>query len=245
MIRYALAPHRPAWAAQLGIPLTLPADPARAPADAAGARPADWLPPTPPAAATPRTHTVAITFDDGPHPEGTALILDALARHGAHATFFVVGEQVIARPQLLQRAREEGHAIALHGYRHRLHLRRSAADLREDFARGITAIEDATGHTPTHHRPPYGIYSPASLAIARELQLQPLLWSAWGKDWRGLTTPARIAGRVLLQLADRDVILLHDADFYSARRSHERTAAALETVLTALGSGGFGTVLCA
>lgn len=210
MLRYVLACHRPLWAAQLGISRTLPAPP----------------------------RTLALTFDDGPHPEGTAEVLDVLARQHARATFFVVGEQVVRFPQLVRRARAEGHSIALHGYRHRLHLRRSASELREDFRRGLAAVEDAIGERPRYHRPPYGIYSPASLALARELGLKPLLWSAWGKDWRKLATPEQIAGSVLRELSTGDLILLHDADHYSASGSHHRTAAALVRILTALKSTG-------
>jgi peptidoglycan/xylan/chitin deacetylase (PgdA/CDA1 family) len=177
---------------------------------------------------------VALTFDDGPHPEGTPAILELLARHQATATFFVVGEQVRRRPALLRRIHAHGHQVALHGDRHRLQLRLGRDALRDDLRRGTAAIEDALGTRPTWHRPPYGIYSPAGLVAARAAGLAPLLWSRWGKDWRRLTTPRRIAARVTHGLLPGDVILLHDADFYSARGSHLRTAAALGIVLTEL-----------
>ena len=170
---------------------------------------------------------MALTFDDGPHPEGTPAILELLARAGARATFFVVGEQVRRRPELVVEIAAAGHEVGLHGYRHRLQLRLSAAQIHEDTARGMAAIEDATGALATLHRPPYGIYSPAGLRAARGVGLRPLLWSRWGKDWRRFTTPNRIASRVLTGLLAGDVILLHDADFYSARHSHRRTASAL------------------
>ncbi len=201
----------------------------------------------------PGTRAVAITFDDGPHPQGTPRILDILAAHGACATFFVVGEQVVQRPQLLMRMLDEGHAIGLHGFHHRLHLRQTPKQMRDDYTRGIAAIQDAVGVNPTRHRPPYGIYSPWSLRIAREKRLDPLLWSAWGKDWRRFTTPQRIARNAVRRaktpplppfqgLEAGDVILLHDADFYSSGRSHERTADALPYVLQTLKSAGFDTV---
>lgn len=186
---------------------------------------------------------VALSFDDGPHPEGTPRILDILAAHGAKATFFVVGEQVQRRPELVRRALQEGHLIALHAHRHRLQLRLSEAALDDDYARGLEAIQDATNQTPALHRPPYGIYSPAGLRTARRLGLQPLLWSAWGRDWRRFTTPQRITDRVIQDLAPGAVVLLHDADFYSSRCSHERTAAALPRILSHLESSKTGTVL--
>jgi peptidoglycan/xylan/chitin deacetylase (PgdA/CDA1 family) len=186
---------------------------------------------------------VALTFDDGPHPEGTPMILELLARHRATATFFAVGEQVRRRPALLERIRAEGHQVALHGDRHRLQLRLGRPALLDDLQRGVAAIEDALGEPPRWHRPPYGIYSPAGLQAAYAAGLQPLLWSRWGKDWRRLTTPARIASRATRGLLPGDVILLHDADFYSSRGSYRRTAAALEIIVTELSRRKLCTVL--
>jgi peptidoglycan/xylan/chitin deacetylase (PgdA/CDA1 family) len=186
---------------------------------------------------------VALTFDDGPHPEGTPAVLEALARAGACATFFVIGEQVRRRPELVARAARDGHAIALHGDRHRLQLRLSATAVAEDLARGAAAIEDATGTSPVWHRPPFGIYSPGGLRAARAAGLTPLLWSRWGKDWRGRTTPSRIAARATRGVIAGDVILLHDADFYSARNSYRHTVAALELIATELRRRRLGTVL--
>jgi peptidoglycan/xylan/chitin deacetylase (PgdA/CDA1 family) len=188
-------------------------------------------------------NAVALTFDDGPHPEGTPAILDVLAARDAVATFFVIGEQVQRRPELVREIAARGHAVALHGHRHRLQSRLRAPVLADDIARGLAAIEDAIGVRPTLHRPPYGIYSPSGLEIVRGLGLQPLLWARWGKDWRRFTTPARIAARATRGVRPGDVILLHDADFYSARRSHERTAAALPAIIENLKARGTGTVL--
>lgn len=214
MIRYPLAPVSPSAAHALSLPRTLPG---------AGG--------------------VALTFDDGPHPEGTPAILELLASAAAPATFFVVGEQVRRRPELVAQIAAAGHEVALHGYRHRLQVRLSAAQVREDMARGVAAIGDAIGNPPKWHRPPYGIYSPAGLRFARSAGMRPLLWSRWGKDWRKFTTPERIASRVLAGVLAEDVILLHDADFYGARNSHRRTAAALELIIGELERRKIGTVL--
>lgn len=214
MVRYALAPVSASAARALALPRTVPG-----------------------------VNGVALTFDDGPHPEGTPAILDVLARAGARATFFVVGEQVRRRPQLVARIAAAGHEVALHGDRHRLQLRLSRRQIENDTARGLMAIEDAIGALARLHRPPYGIYSPAGLRAARGLGLRPLLWSRWGKDWRRLTTPRRIAARALAGVLAGDVILLHDADFYSAHNSHRRTAAALELIVAELERRKLDTVL--
>jgi peptidoglycan/xylan/chitin deacetylase (PgdA/CDA1 family) len=186
---------------------------------------------------------VALTFDDGPHPEGTPSVLEILARARLRATFFLVGEQVERRPALAAEIAAAGHVVAVHGHRHRLQLRLGRSEVRDDLARGVAAIEAAVGVTPGWHRPPYGVYSPSGLGAARAAGMQPLLWSRWGKDWRKLTTPARIAARATRDLASGDVILLHDADFYSARESHRRTVAALPMIISALEDRGLDTVL--
>jgi peptidoglycan-N-acetylglucosamine deacetylase len=191
----------------------------------------------------PRVPGVVLTFDDGPHPEGTPAILEILAGSEAKAAFFVVGEQVERRPELAARIAAAGHVVALHGYRHRLQLRMRSGEVQADLQRGAAAIEDATGATARWHRPPYGIYSPAGLDAARAAALLPLLWSRWGKDWRKFTTAARIASRATRAVGAGDVILLHDADFYSGRDSYRRTAAALPAILAELKRRGLGTVL--
>jgi peptidoglycan-N-acetylglucosamine deacetylase len=186
---------------------------------------------------------VAITFDDGPHPEGTPAVLELLARADRKATFFMIGEQVERRPELARRVLAEGHRVALHGYRHTLQLRMTAEQVSDDLERGVKVIEDAIGAGLVCHRPPYGIYSPAGLRSARAQGLTPILWSRWGKDWRKFTTPTRIAARITGGLQPGDVILLHDADFYSSRNSHRRTVAALELLITELNRRKLATVL--
>src|SRR5438876_424824 len=84
-------------------------------------------------------------------------------------------------------------------------------------ARSRPLIAEATGVAPSVYRPPYGVFSPAGLAIARRRGWEPMLWSRWGKDWRRLTRPQTIARRVTASVAPGDVLLLHDADYYSAR----------------------------
>jgi peptidoglycan/xylan/chitin deacetylase (PgdA/CDA1 family) len=174
---------------------------------------------------------VAVTFDDGPHPEGTPAALAALERAGAPATFFMVGEQAERYPSLAAEVAAAGHRIALHGHRHRNQLRLTPREVAADLDRGREAVAAATGHEPDLYRPAYGIFSPAGLAAVRRRGLHPFLWSRWGRDWRRWTTPEAIAAKVTEDLGAGDVLLLHDADFYSAEGSWRRTAAALPEVL--------------
>jgi peptidoglycan-N-acetylglucosamine deacetylase len=184
---------------------------------------------------------VALTFDDGPHPEGTPAVLDVLEEAGMQATFFLVGEQVERRPALAAEILAAGHAVGVHAHRHRCQLRLTPRQLADDLARATEAIASATGVAPELHRPPYGIYSAAGLRLARERHA-PILWSRWGKDWRRLTTPSRIANRAAARIAVGDVMLLHDADFYSSRGSWRRTVAALPLAIESVRSNKLSTL---
>ncbi len=205
---------------------------------------AGWLAPAaapvvPPVAACfriplrlPSGRGIAITFDDGPHPEGTPAVLEALERAGVRATFYLVGEQVERYPALAAEVAAAGHEVGVHGYRHVLLLRRSPRAVRDDLRRATSVIGEATGRQPVTYRPPYGVLSLAALRIARS-RFAPLLWSRWGRDWERRATPSSIAALATRALGPGDVVLLHDADHYSVEGSWRRTAAALPAVLDA------------
>jgi len=189
------------------------------------------------------TEGVALTFDDGPHPEGTPQVLEALREAGALATFFLVGEQVLRRPALVAEIVAAGHRVELHCHRHRNALRLTARELLDDAERARFAIEEAGGQAIDDHRPPYGIYSGAALRTVRRRGWRPVLWSQWGRDWASDATAASIARRATAAVSGGDIVLLHDADYYSAPGSWARTAAALPIILEELGSRGLKTSL--
>jgi peptidoglycan/xylan/chitin deacetylase (PgdA/CDA1 family) len=182
----------------------------------------------------PQPRGVALTFDDGPHPEGTPETLRLLAEAGATATFYLVGEQVARWPEVAAEIAAAGHEIGLHGYRHRLLLRRPVSELRDDLERAFETIADATGREPVSYRPPYGVFSSGGLRLVRERGWAPLLWSKWGHDWGAHETPAAIARRASDGLQAGDVVLLHDADHYSAPNSWRRTVGALPFIIAAV-----------
>ncbi len=178
-----------------------------------------------------------LTFDDGPHPEGTPAVLDLLDQARVKAIFFLAGEQVERYPDVAAEIARRGHEIGIHCFEHRLQVRLPAASVERDLIRALEVIPANT----RYHRPPLGAYSAAGLAAAREHGLVPLLWSRWGKDWRRLTTPERIARRAARELRPGEVILLHDADHYSSRGSWRRTVAALPAILSAVQPTGSGS----
>lgn len=175
---------------------------------------------------------VALTFDDGPS-EHTPALLDALKAREAHATFFLVGANVVRRPELAQRMAAEGHDVANHT---RTHLR--LPPLREDqianeIANGATVIRRATGERVRLFRPPGGQYDARVLAEAARQGEMTVLWSTNTGDWRA-RSPRWIANRVLSNVENGDIVLMHEA--------RPETAAALPAILRALQERGFRLV---
>lgn len=186
---------------------------------------------------------VALTFDDGPHPEGTPAVLELLREAAAPATFFLAGEQVQRRPALVAEIVAAGHRVELHCHRHRNQLRLTPAQLLDDAERARAAIEEAGGQAVADYRPPYGIFSGAGLRAVIGRGWRPVLWSRWGRDWRRGATPESIARKSTAAVRAGDVILLHDADYYSARGSWIRTVAALPSILETLEGRGLKPML--
>jgi peptidoglycan/xylan/chitin deacetylase (PgdA/CDA1 family) len=185
---------------------------------------------------------VGLTFDDGPHRHGTPAVLDALAAAGARATFFVVGEQVRRDPGIVREVVAAGHRLAVHGDRHRALTLVGPRALRTDLDRCAALVAELGGRPPERYRPPYGVFTPAALIVARRRGWTPLLWSAWGRDWRARATAASIAELATRAVGGGDVVLLHDADHYSAPESWRATAAALPRILEELGARGLRAV---
>jgi peptidoglycan/xylan/chitin deacetylase (PgdA/CDA1 family) len=154
---------------------------------------------------------VALTFDDGPDPEVTPQVLDTLARHDAHATFFVIGRKLGAQPELARRILAEGHELANHSWQHSrwINLRRASAHRRE-ILRGAETIAAFGQNDMALYRPPVGLKSPHLGSAARRLGLAPMIaWSLHSHDSRG-KNPERIARRVLNKVRAGDIILMHD-----------------------------------
>jgi len=180
------------------------------------------------------TGTVALTFDDGPHPRGTPAVLEALDRAGARASFFVVGEAVRRHRGLLAEILSAGHEIALHGDRHFPHALMLPRSVLRDLERGRAEVEQEAGVAVTALRAPYGAASLATLAYARRRGLTVAGWTRWGWDWRAAVTADSIAAAATRSLSGGEVILLHDSDAYCARDSWRATAAAVPLICAQL-----------
>ncbi len=162
--------------------------------------------------AEPGARAVALTFDDGPFPQTTQKVLEALAAGGHKATFFVIGRKAKLYPQLLKDIRAAGHEIALHGYQHdRLFAFKPPAYVKEDIERTRDVIEAATGERPDWFRPPVGYVSSRTASGAKRAKARLVAWSARGVDGIGETDPDRVVARVTKKLRDGAIVLLHDA----------------------------------
>jgi peptidoglycan/xylan/chitin deacetylase (PgdA/CDA1 family) len=153
---------------------------------------------------------VALTFDDGPDPEGTPRVLDVLDDLGLRATFFVLGEQARKRADLVEEVARRGHQLATHGQEHSHHLSRSPAWIRRDLQHARDTMA-AIGYPVSWFRPPYGQATGSTLVLARATGLRTVLWSAWGREWLS-SEPREVAARVSRRLRPGAIVLLHDSD---------------------------------
>jgi peptidoglycan-N-acetylglucosamine deacetylase len=186
-------------------------------------------------------NAVALTFDDGPNPQATPAILDALRDERVTATFFLLGKHVERWPELAQRVVTEGHAVGNHGYHHRKLHWRGPAYVRTDIALGTQAIVAATGRRPALFRAPHGFRSPWVSAIAREFGQRTVGWSlgVWDSDRPGAD---QIAKRTEAGARAGSIILLHDGDGYDPEGDRMQTAAALPLIIRSLRARGFAFV---
>ncbi|MCR4398510.1 MAG: polysaccharide deacetylase family protein [Firmicutes bacterium] len=124
---------------------------------------------------------VYLTFDDGPDPQTTPYILDTLAAHGVHATFFVVGERAERNPDLVRRMAREGHSVQNHSYSHWTPGSANAPAVEEEIDRTARMVFELTGVNTRYFRPPYGDTSDGVIAAARNRGHTVVLWSnIWG-----------------------------------------------------------------
>ncbi len=185
---------------------------------------------------------VALSFDDGPDPEMTLKVLDVLARHRAHATFFVIGEALTAHADIGRRMVAEGHVIGNHSWAHsRWQNFRGAAWLGREIGRGEEAIAAVTGSTaPVLYRPPVGLKSGELGLAAWRRRLSLVAWSLHSRDTR-LKDPVSVARRVLGKVRSGDIVLLHDGHDLPGRK-RPLCADALDLILDGLREQGLECV---
>lgn len=154
---------------------------------------------------------IAFTFDDGPHPDLTPKLLDILKERGLKATFFMVGRNVAAYPQIVRRMVAEGHEVANHSWSHPLLTSLGDTSLDSQIRRTHEAIIKACGVTPTLYRPPYGQTRLSQRKKIKEaFGYTSILWDVDPLDWQSPRTAKKVHDRVLAQTKSGSIILCHD-----------------------------------
>ncbi|GAK02815.1 peptidoglycan N-acetylglucosamine deacetylase [Geomicrobium sp. JCM 19037] len=178
---------------------------------------------------------IALTFDDGPHPMYTPLILDVLKKHDAKGTFFVIGKHAERYPEILQREMAEGHEIGNHSYDHRPLRGISKDEFMNQLELTEMAIENATGVRPIFFRSMGGYYDDFTVDYAAQEGYRTVMWS-WHQDSRDWKRPGvnTIVNNVAPGSTPGDIVLFHDA---GGNRSE--TVKALDRILTELRDEGF------
>lgn len=177
---------------------------------------------------------VALTFDDGPSAANTPRVLDILRNHGAHGTFFVVGESVNRNAGILSRAVSEGNEIGVHTWSHIKMTGSSSERINSEVSRSIDAITAATGQAPRLIRPPYGAVNASIVnSMFESYGLTSVLWDVDTRDWQHPGVDV-VVSRAVGNARSGSIILVHDI--------HASTLAALEGIVTGLQARGFKLV---
>ncbi|MDQ0917682.1 polysaccharide deacetylase family protein [Paenibacillus sp. V4I5] len=179
---------------------------------------------------------IALTFDDGPHPEYTAQILKLLKQYEARATFFVVGNKVKRFPDVLNQTLREGHEIANHTYSHAYLSKKN--NIKKEINQTEELIYDTTGRRCLLFRPPGGFYNERLVAAVRAEGYKMIMWS-WQLDTKDWSTPGvnTIVNRVLKNAKNGNIVLFHDYI-----EGPTQTIAALKIILPELKSRGYQLV---
>ncbi|MGC2184306.1 MAG: polysaccharide deacetylase family protein [Terriglobales bacterium] len=181
---------------------------------------------------------LALTYDDGPNDPHTLRLLEVLARHDVHATFFLIGRYVEQRPDIVREVLKAGHVIGNHTFNHPLLTFKSARELKAQLTRCEHALTDAVGEHSNLFRPPFGGRRPAVLSIARQMGLEPIMWNVTGYDWNAPSVE-HIERKVTRQVRGGDVILLHDGGHLHFGTDRSYTVAASDRLISRYRAEGY------
>lgn len=155
---------------------------------------------------------VALTFDDGPDPQFTPIVLNVLKKHEVRATFFILGQRAESHPDILKKIAAEGHEIGNHSYSHPNFNKINKEGQLDEVTKTTNIIKRLTGRTPSLFRPPGGYLSYDLVAITEKNDMTIAYWTYQqdSKDWRNGVKAATIAGHVIKNIRPGQVIILHD-----------------------------------
>lgn len=173
---------------------------------------------------------IALTFDDGPHPVYTKLLLDGLRKRGVKVTFFLIGQNLDGNEDLVRQMKEDGHLIGNHSQKHMQLTRESAQDACNQIQCTNEKLESITGETPHYIRPPYGSWSEELECM---VPMTVVLWDIDPLDWKVQNT-SQIVSHVVKRAQDGSIVLLHD--------SYETSVEAALEIIDTLSANGYNFV---
>ncbi|WP_457427926.1 polysaccharide deacetylase family protein [Roseateles sp. P5_E7] len=179
---------------------------------------------------------VVLTFDDGPRPESTPLVLKALADQCVKASFFMNGEPMQQHSALARQVRDAGHTVGMHGYRHEHFSQLPPATQQADLDAMVAVYRAALGAEPAAYRFPFLEETPTLLKALADRAITVMSIDAGAEDWLPDQTPQMLADKLLGELAKSGggIVLLHDAQ--------DQTARAMPFLLQALKAKGYKVV---
>ncbi|MCD8357574.1 MAG: polysaccharide deacetylase family protein [Clostridia bacterium] len=182
------------------------------------------------------SHTLYLTFDDGPDPRYTPALLDLLAEYNIKASFFVLAQSAQHHPELITRMKREGHVIGLHSLCHKNGMLQPPVSAFRDFQQAVNIMQ-RLGVPVRYFRPPWGHWNIISLTQLHRYGMTPVLWDVMAQDWRGDFPAKTIEKRLLRRTQGGDIICLHDGR--GENEAPARTIAALQRVLPRWISEGY------
>jgi peptidoglycan-N-acetylglucosamine deacetylase len=186
----------------------------------------------------PGSRQIALTYDDGPNDPYTMQLLEVLARHDVHATFFMVGKFVLEKPEIARAVSKAGHVIGNHTFTHPKLIFESAENTRQELKDCDAALNDVIGEHSNLFRPPFGGRRPVTLRIVRELGMIPVMWNITAYDWSA-PSPAAIEQKIARHLRGGNVILLHDGRHRAMGTDRSRTVAATDNLIRKYKNQGY------
>jgi peptidoglycan/xylan/chitin deacetylase (PgdA/CDA1 family) len=186
----------------------------------------------------PGARKLALTYDDGPNDPWTLRLLEVLERRQIKATFFVIGRFVEQEPDVLRAVVAAGHSLGIHTWDHPNLLFAPASEVRSQLERTRQIIFETTGVDAILMRPPFGARRPATLRVACELGLVPVMWNVTCYDWKPIT-PERILAHVERQMRGGDIILMHDGGHVRMGANRGHSVEATDRIIRQYAAAGY------